>query len=270
LCSAAVQQGQVRLEIIAFDSDCPATHGTSTPAPEEWHQGEMSKLAQLHDAHPGVFYYRTRGGYRLVWRQAVPTVLRSESDARSWRQDYLICCAYLRRCFGIEADPSCADWTRLFRLPRATRTPGGEPENWLTIGNPDAVGAFSVEPSEADLAYASKTWPKAFGVPRTLVFDTCTADGQGVLFHALRARGSVVRAHGGAFVIRCPRESQHSCGRAGDGSTLLYLPAAGEQVGAIHCLHAHCAGLSVRDWLSEFSREELDAARVAAGIRSAA
>ena len=72
-------------------------------------------------AHPNPYYYETRGGGRIVYVQAEPTVLRSQADAIAWRQEYAIAVAHLARVFGIVADPACSDWQRHYRLPRATR-----------------------------------------------------------------------------------------------------------------------------------------------------
>ena len=134
-------------------------------------------------------------------------------------------------------------------------------------GDPGDIGALTFVPDAADVEAAKKK-SKAFSGATRLDFTASQGDGRGVLYHALRARGALVKPHGkGAFVIRCPRESHHSCGKTGDGSTLLYPPANGEHVGAIHCLHGHCSNLTTRDWMREFSKSELESADEAAGTR---
>lgn len=54
----------------------------------------------------------------------------------------------------------------------------------------------------------------------------------------------------GVFAIRCPNEHQHSCGKPFDGSSVLYAPNVlgftrkSNPLGAVLCLHAHCAHLT--------------------------
>lgn len=265
---AAERLGSVTLDVISFDVDCPETHGTPTPAPESWREQERDKLRALWAVHPGMFAYETRGGYRFLYRQPLPTLITNAADALSWSQDYTICRMYLHRCFGFEIDKSCADWQRLFRLPRATRDGKDRPEDWPMYGNPESIATLVIEPSELDLSNARAC--KAFKKRKVLDLKPCRSDGHGLLYHALSARRDILGPHEGGYLIRCPRESAHSCGSTGDTSTVLYLPANGKELGFIYCKHSHCVELSVRDWLRCFSDSELDAARERAGIRRTA
>lgn len=266
---AVAHGARARIELITFDVDCQDAHGTAEPAPQAWRLDIRRKMLALRSQHPGLYYYETRGGARFVYRQPAPVIVESREDAAQWKQDYAITAAYLQRRFGIEVDLACADWTRLFRLPHATRSAGGQPERWGRSGNPSQVSALRFQPDSQDLAEARRALPRAFDSgAKVLDFVPCQGDGYGLLFHALHARGAIVRPHvaGRSYVIRCPREHHHTSGRTGDTSTVLYLPAAGEHVGAIHCLHAHCAGLRVKEWLREFARHEIEAARASAGL----
>lgn len=246
---------------VVFDVDPPGH--VATP---EWRLSTREKVVALNERHPGVFYYETRNGARIVYRQTVATVVASRDDAREWKRTYAIGLAYLARRFQIAADPSCADVTRLFRLPRATREIGGKPENHPSWGDAHAIGSLEISADASDVS-AAKATSKAWQSHRVIDHAPCAASGDGILFAALQARGDIIRAHGaGAYVVRCPNEAQHSSGRTGDGSTILYLPAAGECVGAVCCLHAHCSDLTVRDWLRLFSDSERDAARERAGV----
>jgi hypothetical protein len=133
------------------------------------------------------------------------------------------------------------------------------------------VQPFWAAPNEDDLATASAKLKNAFNVERKRMLDfaPCHSDGYGLLYHALRARGDLVRQFkANSFLVRCPNEASHSSGKTGDTSTVLYLPAAGEHVGHLHCLHGHCSGLKARDWLRMFSDSEIESARVAAGLPS--
>lgn len=257
----------VEIGCVVFDIDCEAVHGTLEPAPRDWRKAQRDLVVRLAADHPHPYVYDTRGGFRLVYGQGEPTILRSQADAQRWAQDYALAVAHLRRCYGIQCDPACQDWQRVFRLPHATRDGSGHPENWPTWGTPDQpIGELLLRATSEDMQEA-KRLTKAFGERRIESFTPCTSDGMGLLYHALRARGYVIREHvDGAFVVRCPRERDHTSGRTGDGSTLLYPPASGREVGAIHCLHSHCSGLTARDWLACFTEAELDDARRAAGI----
>jgi hypothetical protein len=90
-----------------------------------WWADELLKLEALAAAHPGGFFYATRGGYRLVYRLASPVVIRTVDDKEAWRERYRRELLYLARHFAIVGDPACSDITRLFRLPRR---PSGRPE----------------------------------------------------------------------------------------------------------------------------------------------
>ena len=261
--------GRVHVEMtcMVFDVDCHETHGSGEPAAEEWRRELRLKIVELDKVHPGLYFYETRGGARIVYGLAGHPVLMCQRDAKKWSQRYAVAVAYLARRFQISADPACGDWQRLYRLPQATRD--GCPESWPAWGDPHHIGWFEPETTEADLAVAEKA-SKAFTKSISDI-TPCAASGEGLLFHLLRARGDIVREHStGAYVVRCPNEDAHTSGTTGDTSTILYTPSRGKEVGAIHCMHAHCVGLRVRDWLKFFSNYELEAARKAAGIERAA
>lgn len=140
------EQGGVPMVLFVTDVDAPGHVAT-----EAWWQAEQAKLAALAQVHPGLFAYRTRGGYRIVYVLAVPVVLLGAADKEAWKRRYWRWCLYLSRRFAIVADPSCADWTRLYRLPHVTREPGGQPEQLTWVGEPHAMGLWTVEPTEEDL-----------------------------------------------------------------------------------------------------------------------
>jgi len=266
LCRQALDAGAVAtINVIVFDLDCPAVHGSKEPAPEEWRAETLALMLGLVEVHPGAFFYFTRGGCRIVYRQPVPVTIACARDESQWSLDYIITLAYLARRFGLLCDAACLDWTRLFRLPRATREPG-KVERHDMYGDPHAIGVLTFTPDAADVSKAeAQHKPKAARAEVT--GPAYVGNGQGVFYHALRARGDIVRDHAQGHVIRCPRERHHSSGHTGDGSTLLYPPSGQSTLGGIHCLHSHCAGIDMRSWRNEFTREELDAADKAAGLR---
>ena len=125
--------------------------GPGHQATPDWRQEEELKIARVLAELPGGYGFQSRGGYKLVWRLERPVLLATPEDASRWRQRYWQHLLGLSRRFGIQGDPSCADWTRLFRLPHATREPGGQPEELPTLGDPSLSVALSLEPSGADL-----------------------------------------------------------------------------------------------------------------------
>jgi hypothetical protein len=116
-----------------------------------WWTGELLKLEALAAAHPGGFFYATRGGYRLVYRLASPVMIRTVDDKEAWRERYRRELLYLARHFAIVGDPACSDITRLYRLPRVIREAGAPVEDHPTMGDPAALGVWTHEPSAEEL-----------------------------------------------------------------------------------------------------------------------
>jgi hypothetical protein len=267
LVREAIDQGvAVELTAIVFDVDCPAVHGTGQTPPPRWRIALRDRLLAMADRYPKPYFYETRGGARIVYRQAKPTVLRTQADAIEWSKGYAVAVAHLENLFGIVADPACNDWQRLYRLPRATRDAGAGPENHPTWGDAQDIGTLLIEASPSDVAKAERAAAKTFREPRNL--PSFTGGGDGLLFWALKLRGDVVgKAARGGWICRCPNRRQHSKNTDGSDSTVVF-PAAGlHEIGAIHCKHGHCVNLLLRDWLALFSDSELNAAREAAGIK---
>lgn len=126
--------------------------GAEHKADPAWRAAESSKIAAALAALPGGFCYQTRGGYRIAWRLASPVTIASADDAARWRIFYWRTLLALSRRFGLEGDPACADWTRLYRLPHATRDEGGKPEDLPTEGDPELRQPLALDIEAADLA----------------------------------------------------------------------------------------------------------------------
>lgn len=268
LCGDAVGQVPIMMTMLLVDVDCGATHGSDEGAPEAWRVSEASKVHTLEAEHPGLFTYDSRGGYRIVYALPEPVELHDRDDVAGWSRFYRITLAYLERRFGIVGDGACSDWTRLYRLPRATRNPEAGPEDRAAFGNPDAIGVFTFDPSDEDVRTA-----EARGKPaprRVLDLSTPGSVDSGLLYWALRFRGDVGAEvqlrNATGWICRCPNRAQHTVDTDGTTSTVVVQARAGGEIGAIACLHGHCSSLSLRDWLSMFTTSELDAARQAAGI----
>ena len=249
----------IELNAIVFDVDGPGH--SATPA---WHRELREKVVALAAVHPDPYYYETRGGARIVYRQAEPTILETEADALEWSRIYTVAVAHLEQRFGIVADPSCCDWQRLYRLPRATRDRGESTENHPYWGDANKIGSLTIQASWADVAKATKTNERVFKEPREL--PAFAGGGDGLLFWLLKHRGDVIgTATRGGWICRCPNRRQHTSCTDGGDATVVY-PANNGEVGFICCKHSHCIGLTLRQWLAYFSDSELEAAREAAGI----
>lgn len=259
LCLAAAERVDVRMVLAIFDVDAAHSHarsgGDGSPAGETWWRTTQRHLSLLP---PGAFIYRTRGGCRVVYAiEPMPV--------DGWSERYQGWCGHLSRRFGVVADPSCCDWTRCFRAPRATRD--GELQSLETIGNPYELGTWSPDVDDED-----RRRVPIFGSPKKrrqpVPMAPSSYHGSGLLFYALQARGAIgQQLEPGKFSIVCPNESRHSKRTGADSSTVLWLSRClVPEVGMVHCSHAHCLSFTLRDWLRFFDRGELDAARRAAGL----
>jgi hypothetical protein len=198
----------------------------------------------------------------------MPRILRSETDVDAWKADYLAWIAALRLRFDIYGDPSCCDWQRLYRVPHPTRSRGGQPEARETLGSPYAIGIWSCEPTAEERELA-KTLTKKPPKPRQRLEERQSSvhAGDGVLFHAFKARGWIGKEiASGKWAVECPWQDQHSKGTPFNTSTILYAPGSGDTLGWLHCSHSHCQTRDVRDVLHLFSDEALKQAKHDAGI----
>jgi hypothetical protein len=267
--------GGVSMMLAIFDGDCPASHRASggtgeAAAPDEWWAAERPQLQALLYEHPNLYIYRTKGGLRIIGLLPEPYVLREPVDAAAWSLLYLRWCAYLARRFELQVDPSCKDWQRLYRLPHATRTAGGYAEERDTLGNPHRIGLWHCTPTAEDIHLAQtlhKRRPDNARRPRRSTPPSVGVRGGGILFHAFDARGWLGHEiERGKWSIICPWEHEHTKGRRFDSSTVLFEAGEGDTYGWPHCSHAHCQHRGLRTFLTIFTPDELDRARVAAGL----
>lgn len=116
-------------------------------ATEEWWAETAPKIERLIQRHGRCYVYRTRGGARIVY--ALEPFEMGPGTAERWSASYLAWLDYLRTEFQIDGDTKCADWTRVFRLPRVVRD--GKPTTPLAeIGEPDRLGVWRVPMLPAD------------------------------------------------------------------------------------------------------------------------
>lgn len=227
----------VRVVLFVVDVDDP----DADAARDVWWLEERAKLQAMLTDHGGGYIYRTRGGYRIVYRLATPFVLTSQVDAERWKRTYLAWLGYVRDGYGIHGDEACKDWTRLYRLPHVKRD--GQRREYETIGDPNVIGLWDVEavivepqtPAPRKSAQTT-TKPGAFDIraaiaanyPGTKTKNTTTAEN---------------------FYIECPWKHEHSVD-SGESETVVFVYPDGAW--EFKCLHAHCANrdhVDFRQWL---------------------
>lgn len=130
------------LEALASRSTIAAT--------DAWREDFAGRVAQLLEAAPEVGAYQTRGGGRVVAWLRTPRVLRTSGDAGEWARWHACAMGWLARRFGIVADPLSREWSRLFRLPRATRDGAPAPESWPVHALPSSGWSFTPSPADVD------------------------------------------------------------------------------------------------------------------------
>lgn len=248
--------GGVCMALVVFDID-----GDEHKGSDEWFKDERGAIFDLvearasgdDDVHPP-FVYRTRGGYRIVFRLERPIYIRDAADAAAWTALYAAWAANLRRRFGIAADLSCKDWQRLFRLPHATRDDNTGPEDREVIGDPKNIGTWHCELSAEDMATPPKKVVRA-SINRLRNIGRTS---RGRLVDAFDGRGMLDReVEPGMWAAECPWESSHTGGATFDSSTVIYAADDGD-LGFFRCSHAHCVNRSQADVIAQFSDEEMD------------
>lgn len=264
LHTTAISRVEIAMVVAVFDVDHAHSHastgGDGRPAPDSWWFDLRGKLSRLPS---GFFAYRTRGGARVVYA-IEPFSIRNDDDRSAWAERYQAWAGHLNRHYEIPADPSCCDFTRLFRVPHATRD--GVLQVPECVGNPYRLGAWNPTLAHDDIKFIVVGKPRKRREP--VAVAPSSYHGSGLLFYALQARGAIgQQIEPGKFAIVCPNEARHSKRTGADSSTVLWLSRARlPEVGMIWCSHAHCCGFGLKDWLRLFDRGELDAARRAAGL----
>jgi hypothetical protein len=107
-----------RMVAFVVDWDANADHSRCTD--EQWEAFKVKVRAAFKKCGSG-YAYRTKGGGRIVWPVEEPLVIDSPTAKARWRESYLEWLALLKNEFDIIGDASCADWPRLYRLPRVNR-----------------------------------------------------------------------------------------------------------------------------------------------------
>jgi hypothetical protein len=123
---------------VAIDVDHPEKAPT-----DEWWEAETEKLAKTGDLWTTAFWYRSRGGYRLVWRLAQP--LEKQAYLPLLHNVY----AALR---AVDVKPDeFYDWTRLYALPLVRR-------DGVDLNFPRSAGPLQELPPLAHVAATSDSF----------------------------------------------------------------------------------------------------------------
>lgn len=205
---------EVRMVAMVADVDDPEAHAAKRPAASTWRDAELVKVATFLRDHPSAVAYDTRGGYRLV----LPIEPWRLSDAAEWRLRSVCWLASLHRRYGVLADPTCRDWTRVYRLPDVLRD--GERRAPMVCGrlgagvSMPAVRQEDLEEIEG-LAAASESWARAL---RSLSADDPAPSGEAQYDHGDRLPHA--RAYAEHLAMTRPPAVE---GSGGDAATWQFL-----------------------------------------------
>jgi len=155
---ALAQEVHPRMVLVVVDVDHHETHRLNNErakkglapvaVPEAWRVDIDQRITRLRAEAPGIVAYHTRGGARLVGLLAAPHTITDEASSLAWKVYYARTLARLSRLYGVVGDPACDDWTRLYRLPRATRKGSQVPEAWPVVGELADVGVWPAPRAE--------------------------------------------------------------------------------------------------------------------------
>lgn len=165
----AMPPGGIPMTLLIVDCDAKLAGAEMSPA---WWAQERAKVERAFADQPG-FAYTTKGGYRLVWRLAEPHIIGAPINAATWSATYLARLDYLRDRYAIIGDRACADFPRLFRLPRVVRD--GVMQEPQTIGDVKAIGTWTA---------AVEVGPVRAPAPRVEVADPTWDENSKLHLHA--------------------------------------------------------------------------------------
>ncbi len=107
------------------------------PGHRPWESGELEDVLENLETLPefsSAGMYQTEHGYRLVWRLDQPVLAK---HYRSWSMQFF---RHLSQ-YGIDVDPGCREWTRIYRLPHSTKDGSSSPLALYNATGPLCDGA---------------------------------------------------------------------------------------------------------------------------------
>jgi hypothetical protein len=275
LSTTSIGVVEIKMAAAIFDLDARSEDGAKMLPSPSWRNEIRQKVRDLRDqtGQRPAFYW-TRGGARVVLMLPEPIVISSTSDARAWRVRYQTWCAILERGFGLVADRSCDDWSRLFRLPFVYRDgvySGDELRAQVANGDvayvPEEIGVWDpkLDPEHEvaiKVAYEGVTRVVAergtsSRVPHAV--DVHAVDpSESVLGRLFSTRGWIRGAGEGKLHVFCAwgerGEGEHQDGSP--SSTSILPPREPGGLGLFSCRHESCRDRTTFDALNAFTREE--------------
>lgn len=148
LRGAALAAGAApKMVLLVFDIDTPG----HVPITAAWWAQEEPKIRALIHARGRCYVWTSRNGYKIAYGIEPVTIglTAPACHPQRWTASYHAWCVELAAEFGIIADKSCGDWTRLMRLPRVNRD-GEDVVPLHEVGEPDRMSYWRAPLLAAD------------------------------------------------------------------------------------------------------------------------
>jgi len=139
LRTQALAMAAPKMVLIIFDIDTPG----HVPITEAWWAKEEPKIRALIRARGRCYAWTSRNGYKIAYGIEPIEIGLAEPACHPlrWTASYHAWCDEIAAEFQIIADKNCADWTRLYRLPRVNRD-GEDVVPLHEVGEPDRMSAW--------------------------------------------------------------------------------------------------------------------------------
>lgn len=113
LSSDAAGVVDVKMEYLVIDVDNAEAKKSGALVTRRWLSEEAKKIRSVI---PMPVIYITPHGYRAIAKLSTPFAISSKLEAEKWKKNYIAFCDKLKQ-YGVDADKSAADWTRIWRVP---------------------------------------------------------------------------------------------------------------------------------------------------------
>jgi hypothetical protein len=213
------------MQLVNVDVD-----GPKHAAGDAWFEAITPAVRAILAAHPGMFWARSRGGFRFYARLDRIFLIRNARDADEWSGRYealLDAWDEIANAHGGwhggNIDRSSTQWNRLQRIPHDVRD--GVLQRLDSKGNAHAVGTVALPPPKRPI--------------KDVVIENVCTDSRAAA--AFGAAGLVTGEQSNGVIVKCPWANEHS---NGDESGTVIFHNDGERLGAgkFYCAHSHCKG----------------------------